>query len=64
MSETEVREPCPVCGYREWYIDYDFNGDDEMRVDRCQDCDWPPSYPVSVAEWRAEKGIEQPEGGA
>lgn len=45
-------EPCPVCDSTDWYTDYDFNGEDERRVDRCEQCDWPPPYPVTVEEWR------------
>ncbi len=59
MDDDPDREPCPVCGCTEWSIDYDIIGDgEEMRVDRCERCEWPPPYPVTVAEWREKQGIE------
>jgi hypothetical protein len=45
-------EICPVCGGEEWTPDYDYTDDGEMRVDRCDKCQWPPPYPVTVQEWR------------
>ncbi len=44
--------PCPVCGNNAWYPDYDWTGEDEVRVDRCEVCEWPPNAPMSVEEWR------------
>ena len=44
---------CPVCGSTEWYADYHLTGSgDEMRVDHCETCDWPPGTPMSLDEYR------------
>lgn len=42
---------CPSCGNTEWEPDY--HGPDEMRVDHCTACEWPPGTPMSPDEWRA-----------
>lgn len=54
--------PCPVCGKNDWEADYDFGGEgDEILVYRCESCQWPPPYPVTVDEWREKQGIKQTE---
>jgi len=51
-------DPCPACGSTDWSPDYDFNGEDERRVDTCDRCGWPPSMPMTPQEhfdrWQAE----------
>ena len=62
LAAAEHQEACPVCGCVEWDVDYYRTEDGEMRVDTCSRCGWPPSYPVSVEEWRKKQGIaEHPE---
>jgi len=48
---------CPVCGGTEWVPDFHSNDEgDEMRVDHCENCDWPPDTPMSPDEYRAMLG--------
>lgn len=49
---TERTDRCPVCYALAWELDYAFNGEDEVPVETCDICGWPPPSPHSVLEWR------------
>ena len=44
---------CPVCGNK-MGIDYVFDGEDEHKIAKCDSCQWPPPYPMTVDEYRLE----------
>lgn len=57
MTGDPLDRECPVCFSRDWEIDYVFTGDDEMRVDTCAVCGWPPPDPQGVKEYRDKWAI-------